>query len=320
MSTGASRSLSLIGLCLVTSFGLACQTPPERFEFTEVHMGLPVRLVLHARGESAARDAARAGFARIRGLDAIMSDYRPDSELSRLGRTSGRPVAVSRELFAVLSRARELAEVTDGAFDPTIGPLTTLWRIAREDGRLPDAGTLERARNQVGWHLLELDRTQLTAALTVEGMSLNLGGIAKGFILDEALSTLRSLGFDRVLIEAGGDVVVGEAPPGTPGWHVEVAGADDVFTARAAALTHAALATSGASVQFIEIDGVRYSHVIDPATGLGLTHNRMVHVIAPDGATADALATAVGVMADDRIDDLQAVFPDVAVSIPDAGR
>jgi len=314
MSTGASRSLSLIGLALVATIGLACQTTLERFEFTEVHMGVPVRMVLYASSEPQAAEAGRTAFARIRGLDAIMSDYRPDSELVRLGATAGQPAPVSEELFAVLGRALEIADSTDGAFDPTIGPLTTLWREARETSHLPDAPAMERARSLVGWRLLDLDSTARTAHLTVPGMALNLGGIAKGLILQEALATLRSQGIDRALVEAGGDLVVSNAPPGQAGWRIDVPGADAEFVALASALTNAALASSGASEQFVEIDGVRYSHVIDPATGLGLTHSLIMHVIAPDGATADALATALGIVGQEQAPEWLSAFPDVVMS------
>src|SRR6185503_9506099 len=123
-------------------------------EFTQIHMGLPVRLVLHAPDRNAAEAAARAAFRRIADLDRLMSDYRPDSELRAIERSRA-PVRVSAEMIAVLWRAVEIARATGGAFDPTVGPLVALWREARAAHRLPDPAAIESARSRVGWRHLE---------------------------------------------------------------------------------------------------------------------------------------------------------------------
>lgn len=322
MTTDAWRSLLLIGAVLAALTAPACARPLERAEYTEVHMGVPVRVVLYAPDESAAAQAARVVFARIRALDNVMSDYRPDSEISRLSATDSEWVPVSAELFSVLARAREIADATGGAFDPTVGPLVALWRESRGSGALPSAARLADARARSGWSKLELDLATQSARLAVPGMRLDLGGIAKGFILDQALAAARLSGVSRVLIEAGGDIVVGDAPPGREGWTIDVddpnddvdVEPNDELARRAAALTNAALATSGASVQFVEIEGVRYSHVVDPKTGLGLASSRVTRVIADDGATADALATAIGVAGPQSIAGWLAAFPGAAVA------
>jgi thiamine biosynthesis lipoprotein len=142
-------------------------------------------------------------------------------------------------------------------------------------------------------------------------MRLDLGGIAKGYILQEALHVLRSTGVTRALVESGGDIVVGDAPPGRAGWRIDVPGADAAFAARAATLSNAALSTSGPTAQFVQIDGVRYSHVVDPRTGVGLTNGITAHVIASDGATADALSTALTVLGPDAAGPILAGFPGV---------
>jgi FAD:protein FMN transferase len=269
----------------------------HRHEYAQVHMGLLVRLVLHARDEPDARRAAGVAFSRIAALDAMMSDYRPDSELNQLSRTAGRSrwVTPSPELFDVLARAVELARLSDGTFDPTVGPLARLWREARERGILPDPRRLAAAKARVGWRHVRLEPRREAVRLGVEGMRLDLGGIAKGWILQDAARVLVEQGVTSLLVEAGGDIVVGAAPPGQPGWRIDVPGAEPAFAARAARLTHAALATSGSSAQFVEIDGVRYAHIVDPRTGLGLTGDVTAYVIAPHGATADALATALAI-------------------------
>ncbi len=258
-------------------------------------MGVETRIVLYASDATAAA-AARAAFARIAALEDIMSDWRPTSEARRLEQRPGEWVRVSRSLFDVLARAVAIARATDGAFDPTVGPMVALWRDARTRGRLPDARALDSARTRVGWRRITLDSTQRRVRLTTAGMRVDLGGIAKGWILQDALAELSRHGVTRALIEAGGDLVVGDAPPGRRGWCIAVPGVDSSLSARAAAITHAAVATSGAESQFVEIDGVRYSHVVDPRTGLGLTNGLTATVIAPHGASADALATALTVL------------------------
>ena len=288
---------------------------PLPHEFTQIHMGMPVRIRLYSSTEDQARTAATAAFSRIAELDRMMSDYRPDSELRRLGGAGKSWSIVSPELFAVLERAVAIASATDGAFDPTVGPLVALWRDARARRHLPARTALERARQQVGWRDLHLDPTRLSVRLGRAGMRLDLGGIAKGYIIQQGLGAMAALGGTRALVEAGGDIVVGDAPPGREGWRIAVADADAVFASRAARLTHAAVATSGPSAQFVDIGGLRYSHVIDPRTGIGLTNRVTAHVIAADAATADALATAFTVVDPGGESRIRTRFPQVLVSI-----
>jgi len=278
-------------------------------------MGLPVRIRLYGPTDQAAKIAATAAFARVAVLDQMMSDYRPDSELRRLGTVGGTWLVVSPELFAVLARASEIARATGGAFDPTVGPLVALWRDARQSRRMPDASALNAAKSLVGWRHIHLDPSRQAIRLARPGMRLDLGGIAKGYIIQQALRTMASLGVTRALVEAGGDIVVGDAPPGRDGWRIDVEGTDAAFSARAARLTNAALATSGPTAQFVEIGGVQYSHVVDPRTGLGLTNHVTARVIAADAATADALATALTVVAPKRVSGILPRFPHVVASV-----
>jgi thiamine biosynthesis lipoprotein len=264
-------------------------------------MGMPVRIVLYAAGEDSARVAAADAFARIAALEPIFSDYRPDSEIRRLAERDGVWTPVSAELFSVMRTALRIADVTSGAFDPTVGPLVALWRESRTTRRLPLPAALAAARARVGWRGIELDAASGAIRLARPGMRLDLGGIAKGFILQEALRTLAARGMTRALVEAGGDIVVGAAPPGREGWQLAVPHADATFAARVHGLTDAALATSGPTAQFVDIDGVRYSHIVDPRTGVGATQSVVAHVIARDAAVADALATALSILGRDAL-------------------
>lgn len=278
-------------------------------------MGLPVRILLHASDERRAETAARAAFARIAKLDAMMSDYQPQSEVSRLGDDGQAWTPVSPDLLEVLTTAVTIARETDGAFDPTVGPLVALWRDARKTGRMPAPAAIETARAAVGWKHIEIDRTRGAVRLMKPGMKLDLGGIAKGYILDQALRTLRMNGVGRALIQSGGDIVVGSSPPGLAGWRIEAPSADAMFRQRASKLTNAALATSGSSEQYVEIDGVRYSHIVDPRTGMGVTNQVTARVIAREAAIADALATALTVLGPDGAQMVVDRFPDVLISL-----
>ncbi len=277
----------------------------QKFEFLQIRMGIPVSIQLYAAGEEVANTAAKAAYERIRAIDRMMSDYDPDSELMQLCRNArpGVPHPVSAELAYVLARARDLSERTGGRFDVTIGPVVHLWRKARRREEMPDASALEEALARVGFRSVIVDEEGRTVTFTQPDMRLDLGAIAKGYAADEALRILREHGLPRALVDAGGDVVVGDAPPGRSGWRIEMEGIRDPEKERSdprvLLLTNSAVATSGDAYRFVEIDGVRYSHIVDPETGLGLTTRSSVTVIAPDCMTADSLATAVSVLGPD---------------------
>lgn len=273
------------------------QASLQRFEYRQTRMGMAVRVVLYAPSDSTARRTGHAAFRKMADLEAILSSYRDSSELNRLSRRAGTgPVSVSEPLFTLLRHAQRLARQSDGAFDATAGPLLDLWAAARRSERLPDSSALRRAAARVGWQHVRLNEERRTVQLRADSMQLNVGGIAKGFILDRALDTLSAEGISRAMIEAGGDLVMSGPPPGEDGWRVRLSGADPDGSARTVRLQHAAVSTSGDTEQFVVIDGTRYSHVVDPRTGIGLTHRLLVTVVADRGVTADGLATTVGVL------------------------
>jgi thiamine biosynthesis lipoprotein len=272
-------------------------------------MGLPFRIVLYVRDAQKATNVAEAVWSRIDALNLILSDYDENSELSRLSRTSGRSekILLSWDLGTVLAEAERISRVSDGAFDVTVGPYVQLWKRARRQRELPSADRLEAARAAVGWQFVKLESPgisvhPLSATLLRPNMRLDLGGIAKGYALDEAAAELRLRGIRSFLVSGGGDMVVGEPPPGETGWRVEV-GALDVTNAppsRKLWLKNTALVTSGDLFQRVEIGGVRYSHIVDPRTGLGLTDHSLVTLIGPRGMTVDALSKLVSVLGPDR--------------------
>jgi thiamine biosynthesis lipoprotein len=247
-----------------------------------------------------ANRAAADAYGRVAELNKKLSDYDPESELSLLSATSGKldPVPVGRDLAKVLERSQRLAVATDGAFDITVGPLTKMWRSARRTKTFPPDARLAEARAAVGYRNLVLDRDARTATLLVPNMRLDLGGIAMGYAADEALKVVAAHGIKSAMIDASGDIVCSAAPPGEQGWKIGIAPLTESNgpPSRYVWLADRALTTSGDAFQFVEIDGKRYSHIVDPRTGLGLTTRSSVTVIAPDCLTADSLATAVSVL------------------------
>jgi thiamine biosynthesis lipoprotein len=298
--------------------GCAAERPLQRSEFTRLCMGVQTRIILYAPSEQAAFSAASAAFDRINQLDALMSDYQRRSELNRLSDSAGgEPVAISDDLFDVLSISNTIATQTGGAFDPTIGPAVQLWRGARRSGSLPSESELLLARGLVNYRNLVLDPVARTARLTVPGMRLDLGGIGKGYAAQQAVELLTSRGTSRCLVALAGDIVVGEPPPGASGWAIVVSGEQDQSVARGAAgptlsFARGAISTSGDTAQFIEIDGRRYSHICDPRTGLGIEARRSVTILAPRGEISDALATAACILGPVSVEPVLAQHPRVA--------
>jgi thiamine biosynthesis lipoprotein len=268
-------------------------------------MGTEFQIVLYSADEASARRASDAAFARIAQLNAAFSDYDPESELMRLcERAGGPPVKVSDDLFRILTLAQHWSEVSEGAFDVTIGPVGRLWRRARRTHGMPEADALNRARQLVGYQKVVLDSEARMVRLLERGMKLDLGGIAKGFAAVEALGVLKSLGVTRALVAAAGDIAVGDPPPDRPAWSVEV---QALKTASGApgpsptvSLVRSSISTSGDAEQFVEIGGVRYSHILDPHTGLGVVGRSSATVAAPDGTTAECLAKIVSILGPER--------------------
>jgi len=303
--------LSVAIICMILScVSFEVETSPTRFEFSERHMGTEFTIVLYARSPEAAARSSKAAYAEIARLDAIMSDYDETSELNRACRSeAGKWIEVSRDLYRVLEISQSISEKTEGAFDVTAGLLTKLWRHARRQERLPDPERLNRALALTGYRKLHLDSKLKAIRFEQSGMSIDLGGIAKGYAADEAMKILKQQGIRSALVVAGGEVVMSDPPPGLAGWKVEVASAGrlDMFLL----LQNCAVSTSGDAEQFFELGGVRFSHVLDPRTGQPVTGHSSVTVVASTGVTSDAWATALGVLGPEKgiafVDDLEGV-------------
>jgi thiamine biosynthesis lipoprotein len=288
-------------------------------------MGVPWTITLHAASRSAGREALTAAFAEVARLEGILSDYDPRSEVSRL--SAAAPMAEAVPVGADLARVLELSvafrDASGGGFDPTVGPLTTLWRQARRSGRLPRADKLDAAREAVGPRALVIAESGRAVRLPLAGTRLDLGGIGMGYAADRVLALLRERGVAAALVDASGDVAVSGPPPGAAGWRISVRSLrGESAVGPTLLLANAAVTTSGDAHQGVEIDGIRYSHIVDPRTGLGVTGPAAVTVIAPDCTTADALATAASVLGPEAGAGLVAKYPDCAARFVwvDGGR
>lgn len=264
---------------------------PSLLTFEHGQMGTLFRIQIIADDSIKAGEAAKSAFLLLDSLNLIMSDYRSDSELNQLSATagSGQWVAVSPALWEVVQQAHTVSQLTKGAFDISIGALTQLWRRAVRQKELPDLQRLKKAQKATGYRYMRLHPKEHKVKLMRKGMKLDLGGIAKGYANTKMQEVLQKNGFLQILIEGGGDLLAGDAPDGTTGWHV-LLGSDTVN------LKNEALATSGDDFRFVEIGGQRYSHIIHPRTGMGVTHRTRVSVRCSDATHADAFSSALSVI------------------------
>lgn len=275
----------------------------QRFVYHKGAMGTVFTITLYAEDETLAKAAADAAFARVIQLNDIMTDYDRDSELMRFCLSPyGKPVKLSEDLFRVISRSQWLAEQTDGAFDITLGPVIRLWRRARRQRELPPPEYIAAAKLASGYKNLKLDSKNRTATLLKQDMALDLGGIAKGFAAEEALKVLKKHGLPRAMVAASGDLAIGDAPPERSGWNIGVDSIDAVEGkhTKIVSVKNCGLSTSGDTEQYAEIEGQRYSHIVDPKTGLGLLERIGVTVIARNSIDSDSFGTAVSVMGAER--------------------
>lgn len=290
-----------VTLIIISALAIPFQSKTELtlYRFTEPCMGTTCQINLYSTNKEEASRCADAAFLRVKQLDLIMSDYNPESELRQLCRRSGTgPVSVGVDLFKVLTRAKEVSELSNGAFDITVGPVVKLWRRARKSIQMPDKVELEAALKLVGYQSMVLDPLKKTVWLKKTGMLLDLGGIAKGYAADESLNVLRKMGISSALIAMGGDVALGDPPPNAKGWKVGIAPVleEGDAASRYMVLANCAVSTSGDTEQYVELGGKRYSHLVNPKTGIGLSERISVSIVAPHGIDSDSLTKVVSIL------------------------
>jgi thiamine biosynthesis lipoprotein len=273
----------------------------SRYSFTESKMGAPFTIIFYSNDSVQAASIAKRCFVLVDSFNFIFSDYIDSSELSKLSKSAGLnslPVSLSPAMYDILIQSKKAFELSEGAFDITMGPLSKLWRKARRQHQFPADSTVKRIRNLIGFDKLVFDTLNKTIRLTQEGMQLDLGGIAQGYVAQKVINFLHTQGVNNALVNASGDIVVSEAPINKDGWVVGVNIPEKTaeLLNQKLLLKNRAITTSGDAYQYIEKDGIRYSHIINPASGYGVTFQRNVTVIAADGTTADWLATACSIL------------------------
>lgn len=287
------RALALLAAGIAAPRAAASGTPDDAakpLSFSEPCMGTRFTIQCHHPDAAAAANAAAAAFAVAREIDAVASDYKADSELSKLANSPpATQLPVSPLLHRLIAEALAMAALTEGLFDPTLGPLTQLWRESRRRKQLPDKETLDAARAASGWRHLTLGPDWI--AFARPHMRLDLGGIAKGQAADAMLAMMQQHQIPCACITAGGDVRAGSPPPAQQGWIVALVPPTDPPSSPVT-LANAAISTSGDLHQSVTINGVSYSHIIDPTTGLGTTNHSATTILAPTATQSDALATA----------------------------
>jgi FAD:protein FMN transferase len=284
-------------ICMVTN-GLAQQ---QRFSFAVPKMGSPFSIIFYSDDSTRASQIANQCFNLVDSFVLIFSDYAASSELSQISAAAADKAAtvnVSPAMFDILLKAKKAYDKSEGAFDITIGPLSKYWRKARKAKQFPADESVRAIQKLIGFNKLILDTINKKAVLNQPGMQLDLGGIAQGYIAQKVIDFLGSQKINSALVNASGDIVVTGAPPGLEGWTigVNVPETKEELLPQTLLLQNKSVSTSGDAYQFIEHGGKKYSHIIDPRTGYGVTFQRNVTVIANDGATADWLATACSIL------------------------
>lgn len=291
----ADRGLGA-ALVAVALFLSSCNgSDPDRVhKSTRFLMGTIVEVMVVGPRDKA-KAATEAVFDELKRVESMTSAHK-SSALGDVNQASGTgPVHANPELVGLIKRSLDFAVLSEGAFDPTLGPISRLWNFSGEgESRIPSSEEIREALDRTGWQKVTVDQDAGAVSLARKGMSLDLGGIAKGYALDRARLVLKEHVVTGALVNAGGDIVaLGEKAPGKL-WRVGVQDPrNPTGIVAVAAIKDMFIVTSGDYERFIEKDGVRYHHILDPRTGYPTRGIQSVSVIANDGVTADALATAV---------------------------
>lgn len=285
-------------------------------------MGTFARVLVVASDKKSALNSIDAAMQAIERVDTLMSDYDPNSQLSQVNRDAfAAPVAVDPEVFEVLSAAVEVSRISGGAFDVTIGPIVQLWRQAKETGVVPTPDQLAQARAKVGYQHLHLDPQAKTVRFAVEGMFLDVGGIAKGYAIDKAVWAMKEAGALGGMVDIGGDLACFGTPIGkNPHWYIALQDpAVEENTLLRFKFDNQSVATSGDYRRFTILNGQKHSHIMNPTTADSVTDLSSVSIIASTAMQADALATAVSVLGSEKGLAMIETIPDVqAILIPSA--
>jgi thiamine biosynthesis lipoprotein len=285
-------------LPLLLALGLAAATPraavPVRVELADEAMGTTFSVILYGSERASLERAGRAALDEAHRVDALISNYQPTSEWSRVNRDAAAgPVQVSQESFDLIAACSAYSQQSGGAFDITVGPLMRAWGFFKDEGALPAPSAIASAAMRVGYERVQLDAAQRTVRFTTPGMEIDPGGIGKGYAVDRMAAILKRQGVDAALVSGGGSSVYGlGAPPDEPrGWAVPIRAPADPHTAASTVfLRDLSVSTSGSYEKFFRAGGKIYSHIMDPRTGYPAETIGSVSIVAPRTIDSEAWA------------------------------
>lgn len=308
---GARLTLALLALVA------AAEAPAGWIGDTRPLMGTEVRVYLWSEDEAAGLEIVDAVFAEADRINGLMSTYVDDSEISAVNREAAeRPVAVGPELFKLIQQSLDISVLTRGAFDITYDSVGSLYDF--RSGRRPDAATTESARELIDFRYVHLDEAADTVTFLKDGVRINLGGIAKGYVVERGVDILRINDVKHAIVTAGGDTRLLGDRRGRP-WMVGIRDPrDDAEIVLSVPLVDEAISTSGDYERFFIEDGTRYHHIIEPGSGHVAGAVRSATVFGPDAVITDALSTAVFVLGVDRGLTLIGTLPDYESIVIDA--
>jgi len=275
------------------------QAQTRKFSYSEMKMGSPFNLIIVSTDSNKAKHLAQKSYELVDSLSHIFSNYDSSSELSKINASAGLlPYKMSTAMLDLVQKSQYAYIQSKGAYDISIGPLSSLWRNARKAKLFPEASTVLATKKLVDFAQIKINKRLGTIFLPVSGMQLDFGGIAKGYIAGWVINYLKANGIQQALADAGGDIVMSGAPLNQKGWliGVNLPETTDELLNKKLQISNCSVATSGDVFQFIEYKGIKYSHIINPLTGYGVTNLRNVTIIAKTGATADWLATACSIL------------------------
>ena len=315
----AGQSFKILSLAAACTLSSSAQPTLQRFHQTHAAMGTIFTIDLNATDQATAEQDMDLAFEEIDRLEALLSNYRPSSELSRISREAGSsPVVTDPETFRFLERSLYWSRVSNGAFDITVGPLLRAWGFFFHQGRVPSQAELNAVRNKIGWKNIALDPETRTVSFTNhQAMELDPGSIGKGFAVDSVAKLLRNQGVTSAFISAGGSTLYAiGAVPGTAGWPVEIP--DPGHPGKIAAtiqLKDTSLSTGACTEKFFIKNGHRYCHIFDPRTMRPVEAMLQTTVIDPSATDSDALSTVVFVLGPEASRKLLASIPNTQALI-----
>ena len=262
-------------------------------------MGSSFNIIFYHTDSAEAVVIAKQCFLIVDSINNIFSDYSTESEVGKLALQTNQPVIkVSDELFSMIVRSKDAWKRSGKTFDITIGALTQLWRTAKKENRFPSEAEIKAAKDLIGFKNIIINERSKTISFKKQGIRLDFGGIVPGYAAQRVIDFLKTKNINIALVDASGDIVMGDAPPGKDGWTIGVnlpENEKEIWDKKLE-LKNFAVSTSGDVYRYLIHNGIKYSHIIDPKTGYGLTSHRNVTVITKYGADADWLATACSIL------------------------